>query len=81
MAQETQTGLCINLEVGMGSEMGGRFKREGRYIYIYIYTHTYGWFMLWFDRKQQNSVKKLSFNKKIKKILKKDWPKQNLQIK
>ena len=39
MAQETQTGLCINLEAGMGSEMGGRFKREGRYIYIYIYTH------------------------------------------
>ena len=25
----------------------------------------YGWFMLRFDRKQQNSIKKLSFNKKI----------------
>ena len=39
--------------------MGGRFKREGLYIY------TYGWLMLRFDRKQQNSVKQLSFNKKI----------------
>ena len=27
--------------------------------------YTYGWFMLRFDRKQQNSVKQLSFNKKI----------------
>ena len=26
--------------------------------------YTYGWFMLRFDRKQQNSVKQLSFNKK-----------------
>ena len=30
------------------------------------YMYTYGWFMLRFDRKQQNSVKQLSFNKKIK---------------
>ena len=41
--------------------MGGRWeagsKRRG-------YMYTYGWFMLMFDRKQQNSVKKLSFNKK-----------------
>ena len=35
--------------------------------------------MLWFDKKQQNSVKQLSFNKKLKKILtekegrKKEW--------
>ena len=27
--------------------------------------YTYGWFMLRFDRKQQNSVNQLSFNKKI----------------
>ena len=27
--------------------------------------YTYGWFMLRFDRKQQNSVQQLSFNKKI----------------
>jgi len=28
-------------------------------------VYTYGWFMLQFDRKQQNSVKQLSFNLKI----------------
>ena len=39
MAQETQTGLCINLEVGMGSEMGGRFKREGIYVYLWQYVN------------------------------------------
>ena len=27
--------------------------------------YTYGWFTLSFDRKQQNSSKQLSFNKKI----------------
>ena len=32
--------------------------------------YTYGWFMLRFDRIQQNSVKQLSFNEK-KKLLKK----------
>ena len=26
-------GLCINLEGGMGRERGGRFKREGIYVY------------------------------------------------
>ena len=31
---------------------------------------TDGWFMLSFDRKQQNSVKQISFNKKINLILK-----------
>ena len=29
------------------------------------YMYTYGWFMLCFDRKQQNSVKQLSFDKNI----------------
>ena len=33
--------------------------------------YTYGWFMLKFDRKQQNSVKQLSFNYKINSFLKK----------
>ena len=28
------------------------------------YMYTYGWFMLRFDKKQQNSIKQLSFNKK-----------------
>ena len=32
------------------------------------YIYTYGWFMLRFDRKQQNSVKQLSFNKKNNKL-------------
>ena len=44
--------------------MGGSFRREGICIY------TYGWFMLRFDRKQQNSVKQLLFNKKISKFKK-----------
>jgi len=35
----------------------------------YMYTCGYGWFMLRFDRKQQNSVQQLSFNKKIKKTM------------
>ena len=40
----------------MGSETGESFRRG--------YMYTYGLFMLRFDRKQQNSVKQLSFNKK-----------------
>ena len=39
--------------------MGGSKKGRG-------YMCTYGWFTLRFDRKEQNSVKQLSFNKKIK---------------
>ena len=54
MAQEIQTGLCINLE---GWDGEGGSKGRG-------YMYTYGLFMLRFDRKQQNSVKQLSFNKK-----------------
>ena len=41
----------------MGKEMGERFKRKRIYIYLCQ-------FMLRFDRKQQNSVNQLSFNKK-----------------
>ena len=37
----------------------GSFKGRG-------YMYTCGWFMLRFDRKQQNSIKQLSFNKKKK---------------
>ena len=54
MAQEIQTGLCINLE---GWDGEGGSKGRG-------YMYTYGWFMLRFDRKQQNSVKQLSSIKK-----------------
>ena len=44
-----------------GVEWGGKWERgsKGR-----GYMYTYGWFMLMFDRKQQNSVKQLSFIKK-----------------
>ena len=42
--------------------------------------YIYGWFMLKFDRKQQNSVQQLSFNKKkIKKKKKKKAGKENSQ--
>ena len=36
MAQETQTGLCINLEGCMGREMGGKLKTEGIYVYLWL---------------------------------------------
>ena len=48
--------LCINLE-GWGGRWEGGSKGRG-------YMHTYGWFMLRFDRKQQNSINQLFFNKK-----------------
>ena len=50
---------------GLGGRWEGGSKGRG---YVYIY----GWFMLRFDRKQQNSAKQLSFNKKIKRK-KKEW--------
>ena len=59
MAQKTQTGTLCQPR---GVVWGGRWERgsTGR-----GYMHTYGWFMFKFDRKQQNSVKQLSFNKKM----------------
>jgi len=55
MSQETQTGTPYQSRwVGWGGRWE-RFKREG-------YMYTYGWFMLRFDRKQQNTVKQLPFN-------------------
>ena len=36
MAQETQTRLWINLEGWDGEGMGGRFKREGTYVYLWL---------------------------------------------
>ena len=55
--QETQTGtLCQLGEVGLGED--GREVQKGGYMYIC------DWLILKFDRKQQNSVKQLSFNKK-----------------
>ena len=34
--RKLKQGLCINLEEGMGREMGGRFKREGIYVYLWL---------------------------------------------
>ena len=58
MAQETQTGaLYQSTRVGAGGRWEGGSKGRGC-------MYTYGWFIMRFDRKQQNSVKQLSFNKK-----------------
>ena len=57
MAQETQTGALYHPRgVGCGGRWEEGSKERG-------YMYTYGWSMLRFDRKQQNSVKQLSFNK------------------
>ena len=54
MAKETQTeALYQSRGVGGGERWEGSSKRKG-------YMYTCGWFMLRFDRKQQNSVKQLS---------------------
>ena len=58
-AQETQTGALYQPRgVGWGRRSEGISKRR-EYMYIY------GRFMLRFDRKMQNPVKQLSFNKKL----------------
>ena len=60
MPHETQTGALYQPRgVGWGGRWEGGSKGCG-YIYLWL-------FMLRFDRKQQNSVKQLSFNKKKKK--------------
>ena len=60
MAQEIQTGARYQPRGGgMGGRGEGGSKRRG-------YMCTYGWFLLRFDRKQHNSVKQLSFNKRNK---------------
>ena len=51
MAQETQTGALYQpWGVGWGGRQEGDSKGRG-------YMYTYGWLMLRFNRKQQNSVK------------------------
>ena len=66
MAQETQTGAPYQSKgMGWGGRWEGDSKGRG-------YMYTYGWFMLIFDSKQQNSVKQLSFNKKINNFFFKD---------
>ena len=34
--RELKQGLCDNLEVWVGREMEGRFKREGIYVYLWL---------------------------------------------
>ena len=59
MAQETQTGvLCKPRVMGWGERWDRGSKGRG-------YMCNYGLFMLRFDKKQQNSVKQLSFHKKL----------------
>ena len=73
MVQETQTGALYQPRVvGLGGSwrevqkggdicipMADEMRWDGLSYWID------GWFMLKFDRKQQNSIKQLSFNKKI----------------
>ena len=33
--RKLKQGLCINIEGGTGRKMGGRFKREGIYVYLW----------------------------------------------
>ena len=56
ITQGTQPGaLWQPRGVGCGGRWEGVSRGRG-------HMYTYGWFMLMFDRKQQNSVKQLSFN-------------------
>ena len=34
--RKLKQGLCINLEGWDGKGMGGRFKREGMYVYLWL---------------------------------------------
>ena len=34
--RELKPGLCTNLEGWDAKEMGGRFKREGTYVYLWL---------------------------------------------
>ena len=61
-----KAGLKLNSRGGMGRRWEGGSKGRG-------YMYTYGWFMLEFDREQQNSIKQLSFNKNIKFKISTTW--------
>ena len=54
--RKLKQGLCINLEGWDGEGDGREVQKRG------VYMQTYGSFILRFDRKQQNTVKQLSFN-------------------
>ena len=55
--RELKQWLCDRLKGGMGPD--GREVWEGKDM-----GYTYGWFLLMFDRKPQNSEEQLSFNLK-----------------
>ena len=59
--RKLKQGLCINLE-GWNGDQDGREVQKGGDIYIYLWLID-----VRFERTQQNSVKQLSFNKKINK--------------
>ena len=59
--RKLKQGLCINLE-GWNGDQDGREVQKGGDIYMYLWLID-----VRFERKQQNSVKQLSFNKKINK--------------
>ena len=59
MAQQTQMGAVYQPR---GEGWGGKWERASK---KRGYMYNYGLFMLRFDRKEQNSVKQLSFNKQI----------------
>ena len=52
-----------NVELGT-CKMKERKKEKNKHKqpYLNLHVYTYGWFLLMFDKKQQNSVKQLSFN-------------------
>ena len=71
MAQKTQTGaLCQPRGVEWGGRWEGASKGRG-------YMYTCGRFVLRFERKQQKSVKQLSFNKKINYSKNQKWNEVN----
>ena len=75
MSQETQSYLPYQPRgVGWGGRLEGDSKGRG-------YMYTYGWFMLRLDRKQQNFVKQLSFNKKQNKTKQNQTPKISTTLK
>ena len=57
MAEKLEQGLFINLGGGVGGELGGNFRREGMYVHLWLIE-------VGVCRKQQDSIKQLSFKKK-----------------
>ena len=58
--RKLKQGLCINLEEWDGEADGRGVQKGGNICILWL-------IMLRYDRKQQSSVKQLSFNKKINK--------------